>query len=72
MMTAEQFLDQEEYYSVVNDFDTHQAMIKFAKLHVEAALKTASEKAEMDEPITRVFYINKNSILQAYSLENIK
>lgn len=49
------------------------AMIEFAKLHVEAALKQASEKAhiQMDEHDLSCS-VNKNSILTSYSLDNIK
>lgn len=43
------------------------AMIEFAKLHVKEALKEASEKASFDD-----VGIVENSILYAYSLENIK
>ena len=49
-----------------------EAMRRFTKLHVTEALKQASEKAE----IRRIMYadetINKDSILEAYSLDNIK
>jgi hypothetical protein len=63
-------------------------MIEFAKLHVEAALKAASEKSYVeyiDLETKEVFDytdvitddgvgvdINKNSILNSYPLENIK
>ena len=45
------------------------AMIEFAKLHVEAALKEASENA-CGAHCTD--YIDKDSILNSYSLDNIK
>lgn len=52
-----------------------QMMVLFAKLHVQQALKQASEKAEYNldgqEHIEKV-WIDKNSILNAYSLDNIK
>lgn len=73
-------------------------MIEFAKLHVEAALKAASEKAFWDKETRETWFgdmnrddcdfqstdgdgvpyelhkvvINKDSILNSYSLENIK
>jgi hypothetical protein len=58
-------------------------MIEFAKLHVEAALKAASEKSYVEyidletkeDVITDDGVgvdINKNSILNSYPLENIK
>lgn len=50
-------------------------MIEFAKLHVEAALKEASEKAELEGDEGSIFdyiSVDKDSILNAYPLENIK
>ena len=58
-------------------------MIEFAKLHVEAALKEASEKArQIEDPHTYTgntgseyptdYIIDKDSILNAYSLTLIK
>jgi len=47
--------------------------IEFAKLHVEAALKAASEDAHTkDVPYTDDVEVDKDSILNAYPLENIK
>lgn len=75
-MTARLILSSKETYDkeyfTVSKHDALEAMIEFAKLHVEAALKEAGQKASMDEPIIRVFYINKDSILNAYPLTNIK
>jgi len=57
---------------------TLEAMIEFAKMHVEAALKEASEKAktiyiEPDGCATGDYYdVDKDSILNSYPLENIK
>jgi hypothetical protein len=50
-----------------------QIMIEFAKLHVEAALKEASEKATVyaDEGGYSEF-VDEQSILNAYPLEKIK
>ena len=66
----------------------NNAMIEFAKYHVEKALKEASEKAfveYIDLNTDEIFdytdvitddnvgaNVNKESILNAYSLENIK
>ena len=56
----------------------HKAMIEFAKLHVEAALKEAGENAFITnhKPTLeddRVYKkIDKDSILNAYPLDNIK
>ena len=60
-----------------------KAMIEFAKLHVEASLKKASEKAvtdyeyagetgEFDDISVYDYFVDKKSILNAYSLENVK
>lgn len=46
--------------------------IEFAKLHVEAALKEASEKAEWKGYTLAAVEICDYSILDAYPLENIK
>lgn len=53
-----------------------EVMIEFAQYHVTEALKAASEKAEIeldDLGILGTHYVvNKESILTAYPLENIK
>ena len=59
-----------------------ELMIEFAKLHVEAALKDASENTLIETtlvntPNNEVFYkhfhrMNKDSILNSYPLSNIK
>jgi hypothetical protein len=49
-----------------------QAMIEFAKIHVETALKEASQKAECKEFMTGSYVVNKESILNSYPLTNIK
>ena len=54
-----------------------EMMVAFAKLHVEAALKEASEKVILDygDYISDGCYeriIDKDSILNSYSLDNIK
>ena len=57
---------------VINHKDIKKAMIEFAKLHVEAALKEASEKAEWKGHTLAAVEICDYSILDAYPLENIK
>ena len=59
--------------------DIEKAMIEFAKLHVEAALEEASEKAKVTYEYTGNTgseycdeYVDKDSILNSYSLDNIK
>lgn len=69
--TAEEFLDL-QHETVLNiKFDIRQVMIEFAKLHVEAALKIASETADLTDN-GRFPYVDKDSILNSYSLSNIK
>ena len=59
--------------------DAKEAMIEFAKLHVEAALIEASEKINLTDEVCEALqnhwfkeYIDKDSILNSYPLENIK
>ena len=68
--TAEEVIDKMVKFASVNDtinctvYSLSQVMIEFAKMHVEAALKEASDKFD--------HYSNKNAILGSYSLDNIK
>jgi hypothetical protein len=75
--TAEEFL-RGKPFSIES---IHSNMIQFAKLHVEAALKDASQKVKtkqgwwQDNNIpfgTSYTEVDKESILNAYSLTNIK
>ena len=75
--TAYQFLTN--FTDEPDDDTIYKAMIEFAKLHVEAALKEASEKAKLTSEVCEVLqehwfeeYIDKNSILNSYPLDNIK
>jgi len=61
--------------------NTEMLMIEFAKLHVEAALKAASEKAKITERkkvidntggYVRIPTIYKKHILNSYPLDKIK
>ena len=69
--TAEEFFRKRKYtYSPINH---HLALIEFAKLHVEAALKEASENVIVNNYVNEGgIKVNKNSIINAYPLENIK
>ena len=89
-LTAEEFLRNSSVTSSDSyDFLSKQElMIEFAKMHVQEALKQASEKAFVEytdlETKEKFDYtdvinddnvgadVNKDSILNAYSLENIK
>jgi hypothetical protein len=78
MITAEELLNKK--FPEFEDLDNgniwdniEEVMIEFAKLHVKAALKEASENAEIDMiKYTDDYEINKKSILNAYPLEIIK
>lgn len=74
--TADEFLNKEYYHIILDSEDTYVnvgdiegAMIEFAKLHVQKALESAAEN-------TREWHGNhgmlKQSILNAYPLDNIK
>ena len=86
--TAEEFLKE---YGVVSSIDGSvtslaiEAMIEFAKLHVQAALKAAANKAMLNaydrfgKCLKKEYYsdegevtINGNSIINSYPLETIK
>lgn len=81
-MTAKDFLEDNHFHIILDIKDTglypediENAMIGFAKLHVEAALKVASKKTKLKR--VNNFWcsgeaINKDSILTAYPLDNIK
>ena len=78
--TAEDFLKSKDYNlggncELADGLLTNNViedMIQFAKLHVEAALKEALENSETFMDGSSEFENFKNSILKAYSLENIK
>lgn len=82
MITAEEFwktTSPDEKYGMLAELkklglDKHvyEVMRRFAKLHVEAALKEASENAESIVIGGLTSEVNKDSILNAYSLTNIK
>lgn len=79
--TAEEFLSKNIDYVLEKDCkeDVEHAMIEFAKLHVEAALKAGAENAKItyeyegntgsEYPFE---YVDKDSILNAYPPANIK
>ncbi len=72
MKTAEEFYRQITG-CVINHGDIKTAMIEFAKMHVQAALQEASEKAEFDVDIEGNFTnIDSTSILNSYPDSNIK
>ena len=80
IQTAEEFKKQYPYLDAMfGSAQEHESVImlmtEFAKLHVEAALKIASEKGVTElrsEGNSDDQIVNKDSILNAYPLENIK
>ncbi len=80
--TAEEFVNQYDWEN--STLDIPSVLKEFAKLHVEAALKAASENADagytviaLDENERNIgdnieVYVITSSILNAYPLDNIK
>jgi hypothetical protein len=73
--TAEEFLNSKSITGIQANTISNW-MIEFAKLHVEMALKEASEKAELKYRINDIScndkILDKKSILNAYPLTLIK
>jgi hypothetical protein len=61
----------EDQLMIYGSSNAIEAMIEFAKLHVEAALKEAAEKA-ITEEVWGDYYVDKKSILNSYPLISIK
>lgn len=72
IITAEQFLKENNVVGMTDLLTP--IMIEFAKLHVEAALKVASKNARLKELEVHLSdgSVDKYSILNSYSPENIK
>jgi len=68
--TAEEI--QEIYLDKYGHGDVTSMLIEFAKLHVEAALKAAIEKAEWKGHTLAAVEVDKDSVLDAYPLDKIK
>jgi hypothetical protein len=78
------YLEDGGYATCIGIEDFEKALIDFARLHVQAALKAASENVEVDynllEDYNKTLLVDENievyaitsSILDSYSLENIK
>lgn len=73
MKTAEEFFDEGNFNNVTD------MLIEFAKMHVQEALRLASVEAEVEHELSNPYdpnseyqIVNKDSILNAYPLENIK
>lgn len=86
ILRAEEFISQYELGNTgkVDIQDAQEALIEFAKLHVQAALKEASEKVKMkdinedchyedeDGNYPEIMVFDRDAILNAYPLNNIK
>ena len=73
MKTAAEFFDEGNFNNVTD------MLIEFAKMHVQEALKQASVEAEVEHELSNPYdpnseyqIVNKDSILNAYPLGNIK
>ena len=73
MKTAAEFFDEGNFNNVTD------MLIEFAKMHVQEALKQASVEAKVEHELSNPYdpnseyqIVNKDSILNAYPLENIK
>ena len=73
--TALEFLNEAQT-NPSKGWTAHKVMIEFAKLHVEAALQEASVSAMAYEEKDRRggvwCFVDEDSILNSYPLENIK
>lgn len=67
--TAEEILQKHVPNRYTKENSWKNAMIEFAKLHVEAALKEASENVKITD---YGYSVDKDSILNSYPVENIK
>ena len=78
--TAKELFDK--MLEINDECTSTEMMIEFAKLHVEQALKEASENAKVQNIYPKYvlnehdefeyFIVNKDSILNSYPLENVK
>lgn len=78
MITAKELFDK--MLEENDECTSTEMMLEFAKMHVQEALKQASEKAEVateyENPVNPSMgsfeIVDKCSILDAYSLDNVK
>ena len=70
--TAEEFLNQKPFINGMTRMDQRVAMIEFAKLHVEAALKKADIKGSEFMSGGANYEKYQQAIINSYPLENIK
>lgn len=78
IVSAKEFLENEDYYQLCGNRYVPEALIKFAALHVQAALLNASKQASLTDFAYEFLQegasdaIDIDSILNAYPLDNIK
>ena len=87
MITAEEFLKKDNGFddedikllikslktkNIMDISDIYVTMIEFAKIHVQAAIEAAFENSQVDWIDGEYWETNEKSILNAYSLTNIK
>ena len=84
MKPAEEFLknfneEENNIDKLYYDSYVKKAMIEFAKMHVQEALRLASVEAEVEHELSNPYdpnseyqIVNKDSILNAYPLDLIK
>lgn len=75
--TAKEFLEYRTPRGITNDYpDYWDAMIEFTKLHVNAALESASKKATTKDMVNSAMdvyqVVDEQSILNSYPINNIK
>jgi len=73
-MTAEEYLDKYRDIQSDYDYETSKMMIGFAQMHVEAALKAASDFKNHADSFYEghVWWIPSDSIINCYPKELIK
>jgi len=78
VLTAQDFFDnwcnQKGYTSIDEADDIDQCMIEFTKIHLKKALLEINDKIKIEGEAAffDFVWIDKESILEAYPLENIK
>lgn len=73
-MTAEEFLDKYRDIQSDYDYETTKMMIGFAQMHVEAALKAASNQNNHPDAFfeSNIWWIPSDSIINCYPKELIE
>lgn len=75
-ITAQEFFADTDEFEKIETREQEKvcikAMIEFAKRHVQEALKQASEKVKIQDKPFMSPHVDKDSIINAYPLDNIK